>query len=50
MGASAKLTGSGGAVVVMCPQGPEQEQRLQEAASQAGFHIARVQVAPATAG
>jgi glucuronokinase len=29
VGAAAKFTGSGGAIVVYCPQGTQQEQQLQ---------------------
>lgn len=29
VGAAAKFTGSGGAIVALCPQGEQQEQRLR---------------------
>lgn len=46
VGAAAKLSGSGGAVVALCPRGPHQEQQLAEACQRAGFVCERVQVAP----
>jgi len=45
VGAAAKFCGSGGAVVVLCPQGDEQAARLKEAMSKAGFCCEAVQVA-----
>lgn len=36
VGAAAKFTGSGGAIVALCPQGAEQEQRLQGKQKQGG--------------
>lgn len=47
VGAAAKFTGSGGAVVVYCPAGEEQEVRLQAACDAAGFTLVKAQVAPA---
>eukprot|EP00879_Flechtneria_rotunda_P025024 GHRR01026556.1.p1 GENE.GHRR01026556.1~~GHRR01026556.1.p1 ORF type:complete len:305 (+),score=81.79 GHRR01026556.1:33-917(+) len=47
VGAAAKFTGSGGAVVALCPKGQEQEQQLQDACAAAGFQCVLVQVAPA---
>ncbi|KAL2904596.1 Glucuronokinase 1 [Bienertia sinuspersici] len=45
VGAAAKFTGSGGAVVAFCPDGPQQVELLQEACQKAGFIIQPVQVA-----
>ncbi|XP_019105869.2 glucuronokinase 1 isoform X3 [Beta vulgaris subsp. vulgaris] len=45
-GAASKFTGSGGAVVAFCPDGPPQIELLQEACRKAGFIIQPVQVAP----
>ncbi|KMT08071.1 hypothetical protein BVRB_6g143960 [Beta vulgaris subsp. vulgaris] len=45
-GAASKFTGSGGAVVAFCPDGPPQIELLQEACLKAGFIIQPVQVAP----
>lgn len=46
VGAAAKLSGSGGAVVALCPEGPRQERLLAEACERAGFACERVEVAP----
>ena len=46
MGAAAKLTGSGGAVVVLCPEGKAQEKRLQEACAAAGLECVRAVLGP----
>lgn len=47
VGAAGKLTGSGGAVVALCPEGAEQAERLQAACAAAGFECVPVQVGPA---
>lgn len=44
--AAAKFTGSGGAVVVFCPQGESQAQRLQERCSKEGFVMVKVAIGP----
>lgn len=46
VGAAAKFTGSGGAVVAFCPRGPQQVKLLQEACIRANFVILPVAVAP----
>ncbi|KAL9246572.1 hypothetical protein vseg_020090 [Gypsophila vaccaria] len=46
VGAASKFTGSGGAVVAYCPDGPEQVKRLENACEKAGFIIQPVQVVP----
>ncbi|KAM7509866.1 hypothetical protein LguiB_008741 [Lonicera macranthoides] len=46
VGAASKFTGSGGAVVVYCPDGPSQVQLLEDACKQAGFILAPVSVVP----
>lgn len=46
-GAAAKLTGSGGAVVALCPEGEAQAERLRAACAAAGFECKPVQVGPA---
>ena len=46
VGAGAKFTGSGGAVVACCPDGVEQEARLKATVTKAGFSIAQVELAP----
>ncbi|WIA36426.1 hypothetical protein OEZ86_007736 [Tetradesmus obliquus] len=47
VGAAAKFTGSGGAIVAYCPEGQQQEQRLQEACAAAGYQCVLAEVAPA---
>ena len=47
VGAAGKLTGSGGAVVALCPEGAEQAERLRAACAAAGFECVPVQVGPA---
>jgi glucuronokinase len=44
VGAAAKFTGSGGAVVAFCPQGEAQEEALREACAAAGFVAVRAEV------
>ncbi|KAJ9152841.1 hypothetical protein P3X46_026356 [Hevea brasiliensis] len=46
VGAASKFTGSGGAVVVYCPEGPSQVKLLEDACQKAGFVIQPVQVIP----
>lgn len=47
VGAAAKLTGSGGAVVALCPEGPHQAERLWQACEQRGLACEEVVVGPA---
>ena len=47
VGAAAKLTGSGGAVVALCPEGEAQAERLRAACAAAGFECVPVEVGPA---
>lgn len=46
VGAASKFTGSGGAVIVYCPEGPSQVKLLEEACQAAGFIIQPVEVVP----
>ncbi|XP_031484991.1 glucuronokinase 1-like isoform X2 [Nymphaea colorata] len=46
VGAAAKFTGSGGAVVAFCPDGPSQIKRLEEACHRANFVIQPATVVP----
>lgn len=46
VGAASKFTGSGGAVVVFCPDGPSQVKLLEDACEKAGFVVQPVNVAP----
>ncbi|XP_073296072.1 glucuronokinase 1-like [Primulina huaijiensis] len=46
IGAASKFTGSGGAVVVYCPEGPTQAQLLEDACKSAGFIFQPVKVMP----
>eukprot|EP00243_Klebsormidium_subtile_P008411 TRINITY_DN3984_c0_g1_i1.p2 TRINITY_DN3984_c0_g1~~TRINITY_DN3984_c0_g1_i1.p2 ORF type:complete len:109 (-),score=18.36 TRINITY_DN3984_c0_g1_i1:256-582(-) len=46
VGAAAKFTGSGGAVVAYCPEGLDQVKRLSEACDKKGFTMVPIQVAP----
>ncbi|CAA0833781.1 Glucuronokinase 1 [Striga hermonthica] len=46
VGAASKFTGSGGAVVVFCPQGPPQAKQLEGACKEAGFMFVPVEVVP----
>ncbi|KIY91961.1 hypothetical protein MNEG_16002 [Monoraphidium neglectum] len=48
VGAAAKFTGSGGAIVAFCPMGEEQEVLLQDICAAEGFTVVEVQVAPPT--
>ncbi|KAG2436323.1 hypothetical protein HXX76_006633 [Chlamydomonas incerta] len=49
MGAGVNFTGSGGAVVVFCKEGPAQAEALRAAAEAEGFTMVAVQVGPETA-
>lgn len=46
VGAASKFTGSGGAVVVFCPEGSSQASILEDACQKAGFAFQPVQVMP----
>lgn len=46
VGAASKFTGSGGAVVVFCPEGSSQASLLEDACKTAGFAFQPVQVMP----
>lgn len=46
VGATAKLTGSGGAVVALCPEGEDQAAALQAACRASGLECVPVTVAP----
>lgn len=46
VGAAAKFTGSGGAIVAFCPDGPSQAKLLNDACNRAGFIIEAVRVVP----
>lgn len=46
VGAASKFTGSGGAVVVFCPDGPSQVKLLKDACQNAGFVIEPVTIIP----
>ncbi|XP_015879050.2 glucuronokinase 1 [Ziziphus jujuba] len=46
VGAASKFTGSGGAVIVFCPDGPSQVKLLEEACEKAGFRIEPIKVVP----
>lgn len=46
VGAASKFTGSGGAVVVFCPEGPSQVELLELNCFKAGFVLQPIQVAP----
>lgn len=46
VGASSKFTGSGGAVVVLCPDGEAQVELLHRACQEAGFVVQQIIVAP----
>ncbi|KAI7734784.1 hypothetical protein M8C21_007090 [Ambrosia artemisiifolia] len=46
VGAASKFTGSGGAVVAFCPDGPSQVELLTDACKKAGFTILPVKVVP----
>ncbi|CAF1784575.1 unnamed protein product [Brassica napus] len=46
IGAAAKFTGSGGAVVAFCPDGPSQVKLLEEECKKAGFIVEPVKLVP----
>ncbi|XP_039810694.1 glucuronokinase 1-like isoform X3 [Panicum virgatum] len=46
VGASSKFTGSGGAVVALCPDGEAQAELLHKACQEAGFVVQKIKVAP----
>ncbi|XP_062105626.1 glucuronokinase 1-like [Humulus lupulus] len=46
VGAASKFTGSGGAVIVFCPDGPSQVKLLEDACHKAGFRIVPIEVVP----
>ncbi|KAK2968114.1 hypothetical protein RJ640_028019, partial [Escallonia rubra] len=46
VGAASKFTGSGGAVVAFCPEGPSQVKLLEDACKKAGFLVQPVEVVP----
>ncbi|KAI3939275.1 hypothetical protein MKX01_002143 [Papaver californicum] len=46
IGAASKFTGSGGAVIAYCPDGPSQVKRLEDACQKAGFIIQPATVVP----
>lgn len=46
VGAAPKFTGSGGAAVVFCPDGPSQVKLLEDACQKEGFIIEPVRVQP----
>ncbi|KAL0855896.1 hypothetical protein Bca101_061049 [Brassica carinata] len=46
VGAASKFTGSGGAVVVFCPEGPSQVKLLEEECRKRGFILEPVKIAP----
>lgn len=48
VGAAAKFTGSGGAIVVFCPQGTSQVQKLQHLCQKEGFIMVKVIVGDPT--
>lgn len=50
VGAASKFTGSGGAVIVFCPEGPTQVNLLEDACQKAGFTIVPVKIAPSRLG
>lgn len=45
--AAAKFTGSGGAVVIFCPEGDIQSARLKELCGKEGFVMVKMDVGPA---
>ena len=46
VGAASKFTGSGGAVVVFCPEGPTQVKLLEDECQKAGFRLEPIQIVP----
>lgn len=46
VGAACKFTGSGGAVVALCPEGPDQAKLLKDACKEAGFIMEPIKTIP----
>jgi glucuronokinase len=46
VGAASKFTGSGGAVVAFCPDGPSQVKLLEDECQKAGFIVEPLKVVP----
>ncbi|KAM0954862.1 hypothetical protein TB2_022967 [Malus domestica] len=46
VGAASKFTGSGGAVIVFCPDGPLQVKLLEDECRKAGFKLEQIEVIP----
>lgn len=46
VGAASKFTGSGGAVVAFCPDGPSQVKLLENACQEAGLIMQAVEIVP----
>ena len=46
VGAASKFTGSGGAVIVFCPDGPLQVKHLEDECRKAGFKLEQIEVIP----
>ena len=46
VGAASKFTGSGGAIVAFCPEGPAQVKCLEDACQKAGFIVQPAVVVP----
>lgn len=46
VGAASKFTGSGGAIVAFCPEGPSQVKLLENECEKNGFIVEPVSVAP----
>ena len=46
VGAASKFTGSGGAVVALCPEGDAQVELLKKACQEASFIVELIEVAP----
>lgn len=46
LGAASKFTGSGGAVVVFCPEGSSQASLLEDECKKAGFAFQQVKIMP----
>lgn len=50
VGAASKFTGSGGAIIAFCPEGPDQVKRLEDACYKSGFILQPVIVIPSLLG
>lgn len=46
VGAASKFTGSGGAIIAFCPDGPAQVKHLEDACQKAGFIVQPAIVVP----